>query len=46
MSAKTITTVRFHNYWKLLNVLAPWFDMVIVFNESGHFIWQSNRQQY
>ena len=44
MSAKTITTVRFHNYWKLLNVLAPWFDMVIVFNESGHFIWQSNRQ--
>ena len=42
MSAKTITTVRFYNYWKLLQLLAPSVDLCIVFNHDGNFIWQSS----
>ncbi len=42
MKHETITTVRFYNYWKLLQHLAPDIDSIIVFNRDGNFIWQSN----
>ncbi|MDJ0834721.1 MAG: EAL domain-containing protein [Gammaproteobacteria bacterium] len=44
MAIHTITTVRFHNYWKLLQILAPCVDVCIVYNQDGHFIWQSSRK--
>ncbi|MCK5664681.1 MAG: EAL domain-containing protein [Thiotrichaceae bacterium] len=44
MSSKTLNVVRFHNYWKLLKVAAPWIDVAIVFTHDGNFCWQSNHQ--
>ncbi len=44
MSVKTITTVRFHNYWKLLKLAAPWVEIAIIFTQDGNFCWQSNRR--
>ena len=43
MVVHTLTTVRFHNYWKLMQFLAPCVDVCIVYNQDGHFIWQSDR---
>jgi diguanylate cyclase (GGDEF)-like protein len=41
---KTITTVRYDNYSKLLRLLVPSIDLAIIFNEQGQFIWQSKRR--
>jgi diguanylate cyclase (GGDEF)-like protein len=44
MSDQTLSAARFHNYWKLLKLAAPWVDIAIIFTEDGNFCWQSNRR--
>ena len=46
MTANTISTVRFHNYWKLLKQFFPAVENAILFDGGGNLIWQSARKRH
>ena len=44
MANKTFSPARFQHYWKLLKLVAPWINNVLVFNQDGKLCWQNDAQ--